>query len=59
MSGSGILHGVQAVCDYSVLLSISCRSLNDIKDREICCYSISCKERENIGESKKEMTVMQ
>lgn len=23
-------------------------SLNDIKDREICCYSISCKERENI-----------
>ena len=27
-----------------------CRSLNDIKDREICCYSISCKERENIGE---------
>lgn len=23
-------------------------SLSDIKDREICCYSISCKERENI-----------
>ena len=27
------------------------RNLNDIKDREICCYSISCKERENIGKS--------
>ena len=26
-----------------------CRSLDDIKDREICCYSVSCKERENIG----------
>ena len=25
------------------------RGLSDIKDREICCYSISCKERENIG----------
>ena len=25
------------------------RGLSEIKDREICCYSISCKERENIG----------
>lgn len=26
-------------------------SLHSITDREICCYSISCKEKENIGES--------
>ena len=32
------------LCVYNL-----CRSLNDIKDREICCYSVSCKERENIG----------
>lgn len=25
------------------------RSLNAIQDREICCYSISCKEKDNIG----------
>ena len=24
-------------------------NLNQITDREICCYSISCKEQENIG----------
>lgn len=24
------------------------RNLNAIQDREICCYSISCKEQENI-----------
>lgn len=27
----------------------SCRSLSAIQDREICCYSISCKEKDNIG----------
>lgn len=27
-------------------------SLNSITDREVCCYSISCKEKQNIGESK-------
>lgn len=26
-----------------------CRNLSAIQDREICCYSISCKEKENIG----------
>lgn len=25
------------------------RNLESIKDREICCYSISCKEKDNIG----------
>lgn len=25
------------------------RNLSAIQDREICCYSISCKEKENIG----------
>lgn len=30
--------------DYSIV-----RHLNEIKDREICCYSISCKEKSNIG----------
>ena len=28
---------------------IFCRNLSAIQDREICCYSISCKEKENIG----------
>ena len=37
----------QSLCCKCVLCC--CRSLNEIKDREICCYSISCKERENIG----------
>lgn len=26
-----------------------CRNLSAIQDREICCYSISCKEKDNIG----------
>ena len=44
---------VCACVHVRVCLSLSaCRSLNDIKDREICCYSISCKERENIGKPK-------
>lgn len=25
------------------------RTLSAIQDREICCYSISCKEKDNIG----------
>jgi len=25
------------------------RNLAAIQDREICCYSISCKEKDNIG----------
>lgn len=25
------------------------RNLAEIQNREICCYSISCKEKENIG----------
>lgn len=35
---------------WYIYIFVPLRSLNDIKDREICCYSISCKERENIGE---------
>ena len=27
------------------------RNLSAIQDREICCYSISCKEKENIGKN--------
>uniref|UniRef100_A0A672P9N0 Small monomeric GTPase n=1 Tax=Sinocyclocheilus grahami TaxID=75366 RepID=A0A672P9N0_SINGR len=26
-------------------------NLSAIQDREICCYSVSCKEKDNIGES--------
>lgn len=40
----------QSVVVFLFFCFFVCRSLNDIKDREICCYSISCKERENIGE---------
>lgn len=29
--------------------SASYRNLSAIQDREICCYSISCKEKDNIG----------
>ena len=25
------------------------RNLSSVQDREICCYSISCKEKQNIG----------
>lgn len=40
-----------------VLVSVKCvlkcslfpRNLAAIQDREICCYSISCKEKDNIG----------
>lgn len=28
--------------------SFSLRNLSAIQDREICCYSISCKEKDNI-----------
>ena len=28
---------------------VSYRNLSAIQDREICCYSISCKEKDNIG----------
>lgn len=51
---SGIDDGFDVYCVYSSALYIGslCRSLNDIKDREICCYSVSCKERENIGKSR-------
>lgn len=31
------------------LPSASSRNLSAIQDREICCYSISCKEKDNIG----------
>lgn len=30
---------------------VPCRNLSAIQDREICCYSISCKEKDNIGGS--------
>jgi len=29
------------------------RNLSSVQDREICCYSISCKEQHNIGTSQK------
>lgn len=36
------------VCSQHLLPSY--RNLSAIQDREICCYSISCKEKDNIGE---------
>lgn len=36
------------VCNQHLLPSH--RNLSAIQDREICCYSISCKEKDNIGE---------
>lgn len=36
----------------SIMKSFSYRNLSAIQDREICCYSISCKEKENIGKHK-------
>ena len=33
----------------SLALVYICRNLESIKDREICCYSISCKQKDNIG----------
>lgn len=29
------------------------RNLSAIQDREICCYSVSCKEKDNIGKESK------
>lgn len=40
-------HSLGGVCSQSSLLSR--RNLSAIQDREICCYSISCKEKDNIG----------
>lgn len=34
----------------SVLFLLPFRNLAAIQDREICCYSVSCKEKDNIGE---------
>ncbi|KAH9364581.1 hypothetical protein HPB48_000248 [Haemaphysalis longicornis] len=36
----------RCMCSHKVPLP--CRNLSAIQDREICCYSISCKERDNI-----------
>lgn len=44
-------HAVPGV--YSQSLLLSCRNLSAIQDREICCYSISCKEKDNIGECRR------
>jgi len=27
----------------------ACRNLASFQDREICCYSVSCKDKDNIG----------
>lgn len=35
---------------FSCALCSLQRNLAAIQDREICCYSISCKEKDNIGE---------
>lgn len=40
-------HGPRGVCSQSSFLCH--RNLSAIQDREICCYSISCKEKDNIG----------
>jgi len=34
--------------NYVTLVIFICRNLCAIQDREICCYSISCKEKDNI-----------
>ena len=48
---AGLSLNYMYICDNSIVMVVFhlSRSLSDIKDREICCYSISCKERENIG----------
>lgn len=48
-----MLEAVRSVFKVAVLfLTVSCvccRNLPSIQDREICCYSVSCKEKDNIG----------
>lgn len=46
--GASHRHAAPGACSQSSLLSH--RNLSAIQDREICCYSISCKEKDNIGE---------
>ncbi|KAA3669863.1 ADP-ribosylation factor-like protein 8, partial [Paragonimus westermani] len=36
-----------ALAEHELIASLN---LGAITDREVCCYSISCKEQENIGE---------
>lgn len=36
--------------DLIFFFCVFSRNLSAIQDREICCYSISCKEKDNIGE---------
>lgn len=35
--------------DPRLLFPLFSRNLSAIQDREICCYSVSCKEKDNIG----------
>jgi len=40
-------------------LHLYVRNLASIQDREICCYSVSCKEKENIGKSRCKGQILQ
>ena len=45
---------IMSCCQYTLLVTLYsiCRNLSAIQDREICCYSVSCKEKDNIGKHK-------
>ena len=43
-----------AMSEFEAVVNLLCerfRNLSSVQDREICCYSISCKEQHNIGTS--------
>jgi len=37
------------VYKYTQSMHVNVRCLRDIQDRQVACYSVSCKERHNIG----------
>ena len=45
---------IMSCCQHTLLVTLYsiCRNLSAIQDREICCYSVSCKEKDNIGKHK-------
>jgi len=42
-----VVQTVRVQSTQSMLVNVRC--LRDIQDRQVACYSVSCKERPNIG----------
>lgn len=58
MNKNGVSANWAACCPDPIMHFFLSRNLAAIQDREICCYSISCKEKDNIGELQFESFVL-